>query len=190
MGHILLWTTPLLWVCMAFLITSFFYLKPIICWTHFWNEINYLGPLVLICTDEMFNTSLSSNSIDGAFNTLKNTSANSDSPWATNLASRSACSSSLLGLLFTKNLSKDYCNTLSNPWTSGTYSWQLSRIIYHPHRPTWVFCTHFVLTHACPRKLLGRSRILNCSKPSTQLGCSFEIGFWKSRCTLLVWILY
>jgi hypothetical protein len=42
------------------------------------------------------------------------------------------------------------CNTPSNPWTSGTYSWQLSRIIYHPHRPTQVFCAHFVLTHAHP----------------------------------------
>jgi hypothetical protein len=28
------------------------------------------------------------------------------------------------------------CNTPSNPWTSGTYSWQLSWIIYRPHRPT------------------------------------------------------
>jgi hypothetical protein len=59
------------------------------------------------------------------------------------------------------------CNTSSNPWTSGTYSWQLSRIIYCPHRPTRVFCAHFVLTHAHPRKLLGRSPILNWSKPST-----------------------
>jgi hypothetical protein len=59
------------------------------------------------------------------------------------------------------------CNTPSNPWTGGTYSWQLSRIIYCPHRPTRVFCAHFVLTHAHPRKLLGRSPIPNCSKPST-----------------------
>jgi hypothetical protein len=29
--------------------------------------------------------------------------------------------------------------TPSNPWTGGTYSWQLSRIIYRPHRPTRVF---------------------------------------------------
>jgi hypothetical protein len=59
------------------------------------------------------------------------------------------------------------CNTPSNPWTSGTYSWQLSRIIYRPHRPTQVFCAHFVLTHAHPRKLPSRSPIANCSKPST-----------------------
>jgi hypothetical protein len=60
-----------------------------------------------------------------------------------------------------------FCNTPSNPWTGGTYSWQLSRIIYCPHRPTRVFCAHFVLTHAHPRKLPGRSPIPNCSKPST-----------------------
>jgi hypothetical protein len=33
-------------------------------------------------------------------------------------------------------MSKDDCNTPSNPWTNGTYSWQLSRIIYRPHKPT------------------------------------------------------
>jgi hypothetical protein len=44
------------------------------------------------------------------------------------------------------------CNTPSNPWIGGTYSWQLSRIIYRPHRPTRVFCVHFVLTHAHPRE--------------------------------------
>jgi hypothetical protein len=33
--------------------------------------------------------------------------------------------------------------------------------------PTRVFCAHFVLTHAHPRKLLGQSPIPNCSKPST-----------------------
>jgi hypothetical protein len=49
----------------------------------------------------------------------------------------------------------------------GTYSWQLARIIYCPHRPTRVFCAHFVLTHAHPRKLPGRSPIPNCSKSST-----------------------
>jgi hypothetical protein len=59
------------------------------------------------------------------------------------------------------------CNTPSNPWTGGTYSWQLSRIIYRPHRPTRVFCAHFVLTHAHPRKLPGWSPIPNCSKSST-----------------------
>jgi hypothetical protein len=59
------------------------------------------------------------------------------------------------------------CNTPSNPWTGGTYSWQLSRTLYCPHRPTRVFCAHFVLTHAHSRKLLGRSPIPNCSKPST-----------------------
>jgi hypothetical protein len=62
---------------------------------------------------------------------------------------------------------KATCNTPSNPWTRGTYSWQLSRIIYRPHRPTQVFCAHFVLTHAHLRKLPGRSPILNCYKPST-----------------------
>jgi hypothetical protein len=59
------------------------------------------------------------------------------------------------------------CNTTSNPWTGGTYSWQLTRIIYCPHRPTQVFCTHFVLTHAHTRKLPDRSPNPNCSKPST-----------------------
>jgi hypothetical protein len=56
------------------------------------------------------------------------------------------------------------CNTSSNPWTGGTYSWQLSTIIYCPTR---VFCAHFVLTHAHPRKLPSQSPIPNCSKPST-----------------------
>jgi hypothetical protein len=28
------------------------------------------------------------------------------------------------------------CNTPSTPWTTGTYSRQLSRIIYRPHRPS------------------------------------------------------
>jgi hypothetical protein len=64
-------------------------------------------------------------------------------------------------------LRRRFCNTSSNHWTSGTYSWQLSRIIYCPHRPTRVFCAHFVLTHAHLRKLPGRSPIPNCSKPST-----------------------
>jgi hypothetical protein len=59
------------------------------------------------------------------------------------------------------------CNTPSNPWTGGTYSCQLSRIIYRPHRPTQVFYAHFALTHAHPRKLSDRSPIPNCSKPST-----------------------
>jgi hypothetical protein len=49
------------------------------------------------------------------------------------------------------------CNTPSNSWIDGTYSWQLSRIIYCPHRQTWVFCAHFVLTHTHSRKLPGRS---------------------------------
>jgi hypothetical protein len=59
------------------------------------------------------------------------------------------------------------CNTPSNPWTDGTYSWQLPRIIYRPYRPTRVFSAHFVLTHAHPRKLPSQSPIPNCSKPST-----------------------
>jgi hypothetical protein len=61
----------------------------------------------------------------------------------------------------------EHCNTPSNPCTSGTYSWQLSMIIYRPHRSTRVFCAHFVLTHAHLEKLPGRSPIPNCSKPST-----------------------
>jgi hypothetical protein len=52
------------------------------------------------------------------------------------------------------------CNTLYNPWTDGTYSWQHSRFIYCLHGPTRVFCVHFVLTPAHPRKLPGRSPIL------------------------------
>jgi hypothetical protein len=48
------------------------------------------------------------------------------------------------GLLFISPLGKHlryvlrlhFCNTPSNHWTDGTYSWQLSRIIYRPHRPT------------------------------------------------------
>jgi hypothetical protein len=67
----------------------------------------------------------------------------------------------------TSSLRRPQCNTPSNPWTSGTYSWQLSRTIYRPHRPTQLFCAHFVLTHAHQRKLSGRSPIPNCSKPST-----------------------
>jgi hypothetical protein len=59
------------------------------------------------------------------------------------------------------------CNTPSNPWIDSTYSWQLARIIYCPHRPTRVFCAHFVLTHAHSRKLPGQSPIPNCSKLST-----------------------
>jgi hypothetical protein len=46
-------------------------------------------------------------------------------------------------------VTESICNTPSNPWTGGTYSWQLSTIIYCPHRPTRDFCEHFVLTHAC-----------------------------------------
>jgi hypothetical protein len=69
--------------------------------------------------------------------------------------------------VFPSRFGRTNCNTPSNPWTGGTYSWQLSRIIYCPHRPTRVFCAHFVLTHAHPRKLLGRSPIPNFSKPST-----------------------
>jgi hypothetical protein len=71
-----------------------------------------------------------------------------------------------IGILPMLKCLKRNCNTSSNPWTSGTYSWQLSRIIYRPHRPTRVYCAHFVLTHVHPRKLHGRSPIPNCSKPS------------------------
>jgi hypothetical protein len=55
------------------------------------------------------------------------------------------------------------CNTPSNPWHSGTYSWQLSRIIYCPHRPTRVFCVHF-----CRRFDPGGSldRRVNCRRES------------------------
>jgi hypothetical protein len=58
--------------------------------------------------------------------------------------------------LYRRGCGEDEFNTPSNPWTGGTYSWQLSRIIYRPHRPTQVFCVRFVLTHAHPRKLPGR----------------------------------
>jgi hypothetical protein len=83
------------------------------------------------------------------------------------------------------------CNTSSNPWTDGTYSWQLSRIIYRLHRPTRVFYVHFVLTHAHPRKTsrsVTHPKLLQVKH--AYLGGSFEIGFRKRRCTLLVWILY
>jgi hypothetical protein len=53
------------------------------------------------------------------------------------------------------------------PLPNRRYFWQLSSIIYCPHRPTRFFCAHFVLTHAHPRKLSGWSTILNCFKPST-----------------------
>jgi hypothetical protein len=43
--------------------------------------------------------------------------------------------------------------------TNSNYFWQPSRIIDHPYRPIQVFCVHFVLTHAHPRRLLGRSSI-------------------------------
>jgi hypothetical protein len=39
------------------------------------------------------------------------------------------------------------------PGPTVVYSWQPSRIIYYPHRPTQVFYAHFVLTHAHPIKL-------------------------------------
>jgi hypothetical protein len=64
------------------------------------------------------------------------------------------------------------CNTPSNPWTGGTYSWQHSRIIYCPHRPTRVFCAHFVLTHAHPRKLPDRS-------PPSQIAPSLARLTWR-----------
>jgi hypothetical protein len=70
-------------------------------------------------------------------------------------------------LIYSQSEEEHTCNTPSNPWTGGTYSWQLSRIIYRPHRPTRAFCAHFVLTYAHPRKLPGRSPIPNCSNPST-----------------------
>jgi hypothetical protein len=77
-----------------------------------------------------------------------------------------ASSSSMANLtLRSGGMPSNSCNTPSNPWTSGTYSWQLSRIKYRPHRSTRVFCAHFI--HAHPRKLPGRSSIPNCFKPST-----------------------
>jgi hypothetical protein len=42
---------------------------------------------------------------------------------------------------------------------SSTYSWQLSKIIDHLHKTTWVFCVHFILTRAHPKKPSGRSPI-------------------------------
>jgi hypothetical protein len=51
-------------------------------------------------------------------------------------------------------------------WRPKMCQQQLCRIIYCSHRPTRVFCAHFVLTHVHPRKLLSRSLIPNCSNPS------------------------
>jgi hypothetical protein len=55
----------------------------------------------------------------------------------------------------------------------------------YPHRPTHVFPTHFVLTHAHPGRT-SRS-VTHHSKPSTlNFGVFFVMGFRKRSCNLLV----
>jgi hypothetical protein len=72
-----------------------------------------------------------------------------------------------------------WCNTPSNPWTAGTYSWQLARIIYCLHRPTRVFCAHFVLTHVHPIKLPSRSPIQIAPSHPSQIAPSQAHLTWR-----------
>jgi hypothetical protein len=68
------------------------------------------------------------------------------------------------------------CDTPSNPGPAvltlvnslGSYIIPQTKLaILTPVNFLGVFCVYFILTHAHPRKLPGRSPIPNCSKPST-----------------------
>jgi hypothetical protein len=63
-----------------------------------------------LCTGDIASTALSRSSTEGAFIVSKNTSEGRGSPCATDLASRSACSFSPLGIFFTENPSKEASN--------------------------------------------------------------------------------
>jgi hypothetical protein len=60
----------------------------------------------LLCTGDIASTVLSISSIEGAFIVSKNTSEGRGSPCAADLASRSTCSFSPLGVFLQKNLRK------------------------------------------------------------------------------------
>jgi hypothetical protein len=60
-----------------------------------------------LCTGDIVSTALSISSTEGAFIVSKNTSEGRGSPCAADLASRSACSFSPLGIFFTKKPSKE-----------------------------------------------------------------------------------
>jgi hypothetical protein len=61
-------------------------------------------------TSDIASTALSKSSTEGTFIVSKNTSEGRGSPCAADLASRSACSFSPLGILFTENPSKEASN--------------------------------------------------------------------------------
>jgi hypothetical protein len=71
------------------------------------------------------------------------------------------------------------CNTPSNPWTSDTYSWQLSRIIYRPTDQHGSF-VHTLSSLMRTRENFSvghQSQISPCQ--ACLFGGSFEIGFRK-----------
>jgi hypothetical protein len=70
-----------------------------------------------LCTCEIVSTALSMSSIEGAFIVSKNTSEGKGNPYTTDLANKSACSFSPLGIFFTKKPSKE----ASNLWTASKY---------------------------------------------------------------------
>jgi hypothetical protein len=63
-----------------------------------------------LCTGEMVSTALSMSSTEGAFIVSKNTSEGKGSPYAADLANKSACSFSPLGMFLTKKPSKEASN--------------------------------------------------------------------------------
>jgi hypothetical protein len=60
-----------------------------------------------LCTGDIVSTAISRSSTEGAFIVSKNTSEGRGSPCAANLASKSACSFSPLGIFFTEKPSKE-----------------------------------------------------------------------------------
>jgi hypothetical protein len=60
-----------------------------------------------LCTGDIASTALSRSSTEGAFIVSKNTSEGRGSPCAADLASKSACSYSPLGIFFTEKPSKE-----------------------------------------------------------------------------------
>jgi hypothetical protein len=70
-----------------------------------------------LCTCDIVRTALSISSTEGAFIVSKNTSEGKGSPCAADLASRSACSFSPLGIFFKEKPSKE----ASNLWTVSKY---------------------------------------------------------------------
>jgi hypothetical protein len=70
-----------------------------------------------LCTGDIASTALSRSSTEGAFIVSKHTSKGRESPCAADLASKSACSFSPLGILFIEKPSKE----ASNLWTVSKY---------------------------------------------------------------------